>query len=38
MEQGPTETNNSSDNREIILHFLKPGYLLPLSQEPVFCP
>jgi hypothetical protein len=38
MEQEPTETNNSSDNREIILIFLKPGDLLPLSQETVVCP
>jgi hypothetical protein len=38
MEQGPTETNNSSDNREIILHFIKPSHLLQRSQEPVVCP
>jgi len=38
MEQRPTEINNSSDNREIILHFLKAGDLSSLSQEPVLCP
>jgi len=38
MEQGPTETNNSSDNGEIILHLINPVDLLPRSQEPVVCP